>query len=167
MRKRIQSSNKARSAHAWAAPVCRAGLFACIAMQGANAAPRAQGSAEPLTQQDLRPVILAAKASAATSSVKQSEVAGRYFIFRENGKDTGCMLTLDDKAKGKGGNRATLAPACRDQGLVIFDPVGWQIINGHLVLTARKGHTTRLDQEPDGTWLKDPKEGKSLSLKKQ
>jgi len=152
MRKKIKSS-KRHLTRAWAALACCAGLLAC-----AEAAVAEQGS---------RPLILAAKANAAASSVRQSDVAGRYSILREGGKDTGCMLTLDDKAKGKGGNRATLAPACRDQGLVIFDPVGWQIINGHLVLTARKGHTTRLDQEPDGTWLKDPKEGKSLSLKKQ
>ncbi len=77
------------------------------------------------------------------------------------------MLTLDDKAKAKGGDKASLAPGCRDQGIVIFDPVAWQIVNGRLVLTARKGHSTHLDQQPDGVWLKDPKEGKSLSLKKQ
>ena len=36
-----------------------------------------------------------------------------------------------------------------------------------LVLTARAGHKTRLDQTGDGTWSKDPKEGgKPLGLKK-
>ena len=76
------------------------------------------------------------------------------------------MLTLDSQVKGPGGKKASLAPGCRDQGIVIFDPVGWQIVNGRLVLTARKGHKTHLDAQPDGTWKKDPKEGKSLTLKK-
>lgn len=117
-------------------------------------APQAEPAAAPRRSSDV----------AAPS--RSSDVAGRYAILREGGKDTGCMLTLDDKAKGRGGDKATLAPACRDQGIVIFDPVGWQIIAGRLVLTARKGHSTHLDRQADGTWLKDPKEGKSLSLKK-
>ena len=95
-----------------------------------------------------------------------ASVAGRYSILRDGGKDTGCMLTLDHHVKGPGGEKATLAPGCRDQGIVIFDPVGWQLVDGRLVLTARKGHTAHLDSQPDGTWKKDPKEGKGLSLKK-
>ncbi|MGH6796273.1 MAG: AprI/Inh family metalloprotease inhibitor, partial [Methylocella sp.] len=87
-------------------------------------------------------------------------------ILRDGGKDTGCMLTLDKQVKARGKEKAFLAPGCRDQGIVIFDPAGWQIINGRLVLTARKGHKTYLDAQPDGTWKKDPKEGKSLTLKK-
>src|SRR3984893_4689377 len=92
--------------------------------------------------------------------------AGRYSILRDGDKDTGCMLTLDNQQKAPGGKKAFLAPGCRDQGIVIFDPAGWQIVNGRLVLTARKGHKTELDVQPDGTWKKDPKEGKSLTLKK-
>jgi hypothetical protein len=111
-------------------------------------------------------VKIAANAAKAIPAMKPGEIAGRYFILRDGTKDSGCMLTLDDKTKARGGNRAILAPACRDQGIVIFDPMGWQVINGRLVLTARKGHTTHLDFQPDGTWLKDPKEGKGLSLKK-
>ena len=95
-----------------------------------------------------------------------ADAAGRYSILRDGGKDTGCMLTLDKRAKGPGREKASLAPGCRDQGIVIFDPAGWQIVNGRLVLTARKGHKTYLDAQPDGSWKKDPKEGKSLTLKK-
>jgi hypothetical protein len=115
------------------------------------------------------PVVVAtgpAKASPPVVAVKPSEVAGRYSILREGGKDTGCMLTLDDHTVGIGGNKAALAPACRDQGVVIFDPTGWRIVGGRLVLTARKGHTTHLDLQEDGTWAKDPHEGKLLILKK-
>ncbi len=93
-------------------------------------------------------------------SVRPTDVAGRYAVLREGGRDTGCMVTLDAASK------AFLAPACRDQGIVIFDPTAWRIIGGRLVLTARKGHTAQLDLQADGTWLKDPKDGKSLSLKK-
>jgi Protease inhibitor Inh len=95
-----------------------------------------------------------------------ADVAGRYSILRDGGKDTGCMLTLDKRVKASGREKASLSPGCRDQGIVIFDPAGWQIVNGRLVLTARKGHKTYLDAQPDGSWKKDPKEGKSLTLKK-
>jgi hypothetical protein len=95
-----------------------------------------------------------------------ADAAGRYSILRDGGKDTGCMLTLDNRVKAAGRDKASLAPGCRDQGIVIFDPAGWQIVNGRLVLTARKGHKTYLDAQPDGSWKKDPKEGKSLTLKK-
>jgi prophage tail gpP-like protein len=71
------------------------------------------------------------------------------------------MVTLGDS-----GNRAFLSPACRDQGIVIFDPAGWRIVAGRLVLTARKGHKTEFDLQPDGAWMKDAKDGKSLTLKK-
>ena len=77
------------------------------------------------------------------------------------------MVTLDDKAHGPGGTlKARLAPACRDQGIVIFDPVGWEMMAGKLVLTARKGHTTALQTQDDGSWINDPKIGKALSLKR-
>ena len=119
----------------------------------------------------------AAEAGAASQNVKPApakvpvpklaDIAGRYAVLREKTKDTGCMVTLDEKARGpKGSLKAHLAPACRDQGIVIFDPVGWQLRGGRLVLTARKGHTTKLDLQEDGSWMKDPSEGKSLSLKK-
>ena len=98
-------------------------------------------------------------------AVDAAEVIGRYAVMREK-RDTGCMLTLDD-SRGKNGERAQLAPGCRDQGIVIFDPTSWQLAHGELVLTARAGHKTKLDPTGDGTWSKDPKEGgKPLGLKK-
>jgi hypothetical protein len=113
------------------------------------------------------PLKTAATIAPAASSVKPDEIAGRYSVLREGGKDSGCMITLDAKARGlKGGNKALLAPACRDQGIVIFDPVGWTMEKGRLKLTARKGHHAIFEQKGDGTWEKDPKEGKALSLKK-
>jgi Protease inhibitor Inh len=95
-----------------------------------------------------------------------ADAEGRYSILRDGEKDTGCMLTLDAKAKGKAKGKASLAPGCRDQGLVVFDPAAWEITNGQLVLIARKGHKAHLDAQPDGSWKKAPPEGKPLSLKK-
>lgn len=87
-----------------------------------------------------------------------SDAAGRYAILRDD-KDTGCMLTLF------GGARAQLAPACRDNGIVIFDPVRWSLEHGRLVLTARKGHKAHFERDDAGVWRRDPKEGKSLGFK--
>ena len=125
------------------------------------------GSAKPAAAVPAAaPPAVAKPPTAAALLMKVPDVAGRYSVFRESGKDTGCMLTLDEKARGINGNKAQLAPACRDQGLVIFDPAGWALEKGRLTLTARKGHQTHLDLQPDGIWMKDPKEGKGLSLKK-
>ncbi len=116
---------------------------------------------------ETKPAESSAMPSRVTAAMKPGDLAGRYAVLRGENKDTGCMITLDDKARAaKGGFKATLAPACRDQGIVIFDPMGWQLAGGRLVLTARKGHTTHLDLQQDSTWAKDPKEGKGLSLKK-
>lgn len=96
---------------------------------------------------------------------RPGEVAGRYAVLRD-GKDTHCMVTLDDKARGLKGSKAQLAPACRDQGVVIFDPAGWSVERGRLVLTARKGHQAHFDRDAGGVWQKDAKEGKNLGLRK-
>jgi len=52
-------------------------------------------------------------------SVPAGEIPGRYSVLREGNKDTGCMLTLQP------GGKAQLAPACRDNGIQVFDPVSW------------------------------------------
>jgi hypothetical protein len=121
-------------------------------------APAPQGNRPAATQAT---VAAAASVSPPRAIMRPGDVAGRYAVLRDAGRDTGCMVTLDE-----GSSRAFLAPACRDQGIVIFDPAAWRLVAGRLVLTARKGHKTELDLQPDGTWLKDAKEGKSLTLKK-
>ena len=104
--------------------------------------------------------VAAQSAAAASAPARPNDVAGRYIILREGGRDVGCMLTLDDKARGPGGDlKAQLAPACRDQGIVVFDPVAWRVERGRLVLTARKGHAATFEKQPDGAWWKDPAEG--------
>lgn len=87
------------------------------------------------------------------------DISGRYSVLRETDKDTGCMLTLRPGAK------AQLAPACRDNGVVIFDPIGWTVDHGRLVLTARKGHKAHFDKDAEGVWRRDGQEGKALALK--
>jgi hypothetical protein len=105
------------------------------------------------------------KRSKDRATIAPSELSGRYAVMREK-RDTGCMLTLDE-ARAKGGERAQLAPGCRDQGIVVFDPTVWQLVGGALVLTARAGHKTHLLKAGEGVWLKDPKDGgKPLGLKK-
>jgi hypothetical protein len=89
-----------------------------------------------------------------------SEIAGRYAVLREEGKDTLCMVTLFDTARGRGYYRAQLAPACRDNGIVIFDPIAWSIDNkGHISLQARKGHKMVLERDANSVWQRagDPK----------
>jgi hypothetical protein len=158
-----------RDGNTFAAPGPQGQTYRLIAVALANGLRPAPKEAaipqktEPLKQPE--PVKLAARTDPA-AQLRPSDVAGHYAILRDGSRDTGCMLTLDDKIKARGGSKATLAPACRDQGIVIFDPVAWQLVNGRLKLLARKGHSTHLDRQQDGTWLKDPTEGKSLILKR-
>lgn len=94
-------------------------------------------------------------------SVPAGEIPGRYSILRDTNKDTGCMLTLHP------GGRAQLAPACRDNGISVFDPVGWTYAGGRLVLRARKGHHANFEYTQDQSWQKDSKEGgKKLGFRK-
>ena len=130
---------------------------------GAPVAPQQQAAGK--TSQSAprtAPPALTTSAAITRYPGKPSDLAGRYVILREGaegGKDVGCMLTLDDRARGPGGSKAQLAPACRDNGIVVFDPLGWHFERGRLVLTARKGHNAAFDYHADGSWWKDPKEG--------
>jgi hypothetical protein len=138
-------------------PTRRAQLVAAMAAAGGSSAPASVAGFQAQTTAKTAPGAV----------VKAAELPGRYSIFREGPKDTACMLTLDDKVRGpKGSMKAVLSPACRDQGVVIFDPAGWTLERGRLVLTARKGHQAHFDRQNDGSWMKDPKDGKQLILKK-
>jgi Protease inhibitor Inh len=106
------------------------------------------------------------KPSAHALTMKPADVAARYMLERAGGKDADCLLILDNQTKAPGGYKASLAPGCRDEGIMIFDPVGWRLVADRLVLTARRGYTTHFDLQPDGTWRKDASEGKPLILKK-
>ncbi len=93
-------------------------------------------------------------------------VAGNYAVLRQN-RDTGCMVTLETAGRSAAELRAHLAPACRDQGIVVFDPSGWQLLHGNeLVLTAKRGHTTALMRRDDKTWANAPATGAPLILKR-
>lgn len=102
--------------------------------------------------------------AAPAPAVRVGEVAGRYAVLRDEGRDTGCMVTLFETARGRGTYRALLAPACRDQGIVIFDPQAWTIDHGKLSLTARKGHKLLLEPTGDGVWWF--KDKRNLGLRK-
>ena len=97
----------------------------------------------------------------AAPPARAADLAGRYAILRD-ARDTGCMVTLSPNPRAKG-FRAQLAPACRDQGIVVFDPVGWWLERGKLHLQARKGHNIALDFQ-DGVWSREGE--KPLGLKK-
>ena len=112
-----------------------------------------------------RPTVAAAAPAAPARALapppRPTDIAGRYSVLRDVTKDTGCMLTLQP------GGKAQLAPACRDNGFVVFDPQAWSFAGGKLRLTARKGHHATFDYGADSTWQKDPKEsGKPLGFRK-
>lgn len=144
-------------------PSSSAWIAALILVAGLSGNALAQNLLDPAplgspNDARLRSTIPAAT-PAPTAARASNDPPGRYAPLREGNKDTGCMITLEASRK------AQLAPACRDQGLVVFDPINWQMERGRLGLTARKGHKAWFDRQSDGTWLRDPKEGKTLILR--
>jgi hypothetical protein len=100
------------------------------------------------------PVVAASRAAPAGKGVE----AGRYAVLRDD-KDTNCMVTLNP------GGKAQLAPACRDNGIVVFDPMSWRGDAGKIILTARKGHKLELLHGDDNVWRRDGAAGKGLGLR--
>jgi hypothetical protein len=143
----------------WPSPSASiAALFLAICISGTSSAQNLLDPAPLGAPNDTR--LRATSPAAAPAAARTSnDPPGRYAPLREGNKDTGCMITLDASRK------AQLAPACRDQGLVVFDPINWQMERGRLGVTARKGHKAWFDRQSDGTWLRDPKEGKTLILR--
>ncbi len=86
--------------------------------------------------------------------------AGRYALLREENKDSGCLVNLLP------GGRAQLGPGCKDQGLVVFDPIGWSTGRNSIILRARKGHRVNFILKTDGTWLREPADKRPLALRK-
>ena len=141
-----------------------AALFSAVLISGMAQAqnlldPAPLGAPSDARLRNATPAPAQAPAATPTATRATNDPPGRYAPLREGNKDTGCMITLEASRK------AQLAPACRDQGLVVFDPVNWQMERGRLGLTARKGHKAWFDRQSDGTWLRDPKEGKTLILR--
>lgn len=124
----------------------------------------------PTAIPDLPVTAAAAPAAAETVAVPRppatvAATAGHYAVMRGS-RDTGCMVTLDEAGRNSAELKARLAPACRDQGIIIFDPIGWSLKAGHLVLAARRGHTAVFSADAAGTWVKDATTGPSLGLKR-
>jgi hypothetical protein len=146
-------------------PEGRYTLIAVTAASATGMVPDPVETSPALAGATLRPVAMKS-AEPESSRETAADLAGRYAVMREK-RDTGCMVTLDDKSRVKGGVRAQLAPGCRDQGIVVFDPSAWQLVKGELVLIARAGHKTVLEKKQEGLWEKAAKEGgKPLGLKK-
>lgn len=90
--------------------------------------------------------------------------AGRYRIARD-ASDLACTLTLGGLTPDNI-REAKLDAGCQDGGLRIFDPVAWRTEGPRLFLIARKGHTIGFSRRPDGSFIRDPAQGKPLVLKK-
>lgn len=145
----------------------------CICL-GAGAAALARTGPAAQSEQATAPLVLAQQSQPERPQAARqkqqgnpriSEVAGRYAVLREDNKDTLCMVTLFATPRGRGYHRAQLAPACRDNGIVIFDPVAWTIDRqGHLSLQARKGHKMLLERDADGVWRRTEQKARPLGL---
>lgn len=105
----------------------------------------------------LAPCQLALAAGKPNTGTKSAD-AGRYAVLRDD-KDTNCMVTLH------AGGKAQLAPACRDNGIVVFDPMNWRSEQGKIVLTARKGHKIELTRGENNVWRRDGDSAKGLGLR--
>ncbi len=118
---------------------------------GVGSVVAAPKSAKPAPEAPLPP--------ATRGPTNAGDLVGRYSVMRGE-KDTGCMLTLS------AGN-ANLAPACRDNGIVVFDPKGWSLVQRRLSLRARKGHNALFEMSEKGMWEREGKHaGPQLGFRK-
>ncbi len=100
----------------------------------------------------------------------RAALAGSYATGRA--RDGGaCELRLErvpgPRAKSGGPVwTAALDAACRDEGLRVFDPVGWQYENGRIFLLAKRGSSIGFTRD-GGAWRKDPESGRPLWMRKK
>ncbi len=132
-----------------------------------TAAPLPTSDAAPTVRSgaDAPPVVATAAPPAIRPAVTVASMAGHYAVMRGS-RDTGCMVTLEQAGTSQANLRARLAPACRDQGIIVFDPIGWALKGSHLVLAARRGHTATFSEDDAGVWVKDAKTGQPMGLKR-
>jgi|APCry1669190288_1035285.scaffolds.fasta_scaffold32259_2 hypothetical protein len=137
----------------------------------------AQARAAQLKTQDIASSAHAYQNSAPNSTSKLPSTAlpfkgtpkdleGRYGLLRQGMKDTGCLITLGMKNNKELAGQAQLAPACRDEGLVLFDPISWRIDHSKLILRARLGHETAFYQKSTDLWSKLDEKGLELFIRK-
>jgi hypothetical protein len=156
------------TAAARSALIAACGLLTLAGAAAAQTAPSRLGEGSAPIQMAQQQTQKPAQRAPAQQGPRIAEVAGRYAVLREDDKDTLCMVTLSDTARGSGYHRAQLAPACRDNGVVIFDPIAWTIDRqGHISLQARKGHKMGMERDANGVWRRmgDGK-ARPLSLKR-
>ena len=127
-----------------------------VAPQGQTATP-AQGVQVAQRKKTQQPQ---AQPRAETPAPASAGGPGRYAVLREENKDSGCLINLQQSG------RAQLGPGCKDQGVVVFDPIGWSSARNALVLRARKGHRITFVYQPDGTFLRDPADKRPLAIRK-
>ena len=126
-------------------------IFGVLAIGVVGTASAAPKKAKPAPEAPLP--------AATRGPTNTADLVGRYAVLRGD-RDTGCMLTLS------AGN-ANLAPACRDNGIVIFDPKGWSLTQRRLALRARKGHTALFEMDEKGAWEREGKHpGPQLGFRK-
>lgn len=154
---------------AWTALIVAAGLSAAGAASAQTSPARSGDPNAPFLMAQQGQQAQRQPRAAAQPGARIGEVAGRYAVLREEDKDTLCMVTLSETARGGGYHRAQLAPACRDNGIVIFDPTAWTIDRqGHISMQARKGHKMVLERDANGVWRRmggDPK-ARPLALRR-
>jgi Protease inhibitor Inh len=109
---------------------------------------------------------LIAPESAVPFSGRANDITGRYALLRAQNKDTGCLLTIQPADKEPLTGHAQLSPACRDQGLVIYDPVSWRMDKSTFILKSRQGHETAFYQKAPKIWTKVDERGLTLLLQK-
>ncbi|WP_342360606.1 AprI/Inh family metalloprotease inhibitor [Terrarubrum flagellatum] len=102
---------------------------------------------------------------------QRAALTGAYIVARERNGE-GCAIELKQfpgPRPKKGGAiwSAALADSCDDEGLRVFDPVGWQYDDGRIFLVAKKGHTIGFTSDGPAGWKKDPAAGKPLWLRRK
>lgn len=125
----------------------------------ASEAPRSESVAATLN---------ALNGQAPAKDADRAALTGAYALARSRSGGEDCTLELNRMPgpRPKSGGAvwtAALDAGCADEGLRIFEPVGWQYDNGRIFLLAKKGSTIGFTRDGQG-WRKDPAAGRPLWL---
>ena len=107
--------------------------------------------------------ILQAAAAAPIQSADQ--MIGDWGIARGTGKPI-CLLTLAKAAAGADVFALKLKPGC-DPLITSFNPVGWRIDQGELVLASARGQMWRFEENDANTWQRLPETPDPVLLVRQ
>lgn len=123
------------------------------------------GTYEGLRPNEGRYVLQNAAVAAAAEDRSADQMFGEWEFVRPAGRPI-CALTLQNVAASADSFALTLKPGC-DPLITRFDPVGWRMDRGQLLMLSGAGESWRFQESDPTTWRRVPEARAPLLLVRQ